>query len=230
MAGEGFHTEQPGDPGAHDPGRAAREAADRIAEQVRDILGTAEHRAADIRSRAERDADAIREDAAGAAARLLKRLDMLESDLERNLIDFFDTVRREVEGLATRQAIEEATRRQEAEEQGFGQERPFEEAPPEPEADTTLDGEPEPPAEPGADSEPRRRRGLIWGRRPREDEQAAAPAEEPGGAEDAHVTALNMALNGTPREETESFLVERFGQIHDLDSILDDVYGRVKRR
>ena len=34
---EGFGTEPPQGPGPHDPGRAAREAADRIAEQVRDI-------------------------------------------------------------------------------------------------------------------------------------------------------------------------------------------------
>jgi hypothetical protein len=51
-----------------------------------------------------------------------------------------------------------------------------------------------------------------------------------GDAQDAHVMALNMALNGTPREETHGYLVQRFGPMPDLGAILDDVYGRVRGR
>ena len=35
-----------------------------------------------------------------------------------------------------------------------------------------------------------------------------------------------MALNGTPREETASYLAENF-DLDDADAILDDVYARV---
>ncbi len=221
MAGEGFQSGRPDDPGVHDPARAAREAADRIAAQVRDILGTAEHRAVEIRERAERDADSIREDAAGAAARLLKRLDMLEADLERNLTAFFHNMRSEVEALASREAIEEAQRTQRLDEPPAA---PAHE-PPEEEAEQPFEEAPPEPAE-----EPRRRRGLLWGRRPREEGEEDGEPGEPTDAEDAHVMALNMALNGTPRNETRDYLHQRFGEIDDLESILNDVYGRVKGR
>src|SRR5436190_8238620 len=188
MAGEGFQSGRPDDPGAHDPGRAAREAADRIAAQVRDILGTAEHRAVEVRERAERDAEAIREDAAGAAARLLKRLDILESEIERNLTAFFDTMRSDVQTLASREAIEEARRTQQLDEPEPA--APAHE-PPEKEPDQRFGEAPPEPAE-----EPRRRRGLLWGRRP--PDEAETEPSEPTDAEDAHVMALNMALNGTP--------------------------------
>jgi hypothetical protein len=36
-----------------------------------------------------------------------------------------------------------------------------------------------------------------------------------------------MALNGTPREETDRYLAENF-ELADRDSILDEVYSRVE--
>jgi hypothetical protein len=41
--------------------------------------------------------------------------------------------------------------------------------------------------------------------------------------------ALNMALNGTPREEAARYLAENF-QLDDQEAILDDVYSRVGGR
>jgi DivIVA domain-containing protein len=51
---------------------------------------------------------------------------------------------------------------------------------------------------------------------------------EPGAAddEDARLVALNMALNGTPREETERYLAENF-RVHDRRELLDEVYASV---
>ena len=95
--------------------------------------------------------------------------------------------------------------------------------PPEQEPGQRLGETPPEPAE-----EPRRRRGLLWGRRP--PDEAETEPSEPTDAEDAHVMALNMALNGTPREETRDYLHQRFGDLDDLESILNDVYGRVKGR
>jgi hypothetical protein len=58
----------------------------------------------------------------------------------------------------------------------------------------------------------------------------AAGASEAGGPnaddEDARLVALNMALNGTPREETERYLAENF-RVHDRRGLLDEVYASV---
>jgi DivIVA domain-containing protein len=56
------------------------------------------------------------------------------------------------------------------------------------------------------------------------------PEPEPsgGGAEDeeaARLVALDMALGGTPREETERYLAEHY-TLPEPDRLLDDVYAR----
>ena len=60
--------------------------------------------------------------------------------------------------------------------------------------------------------------------------QPAASAPSRGGSksnEGARLIALNMALSGTPREETAEYLQREF----DLDDeqLLDEVYARVPR-
>jgi hypothetical protein len=51
-----------------------------------------------------------------------------------------------------------------------------------------------------------------------------APTAAPG-PEGARVIALNMALNGSPREETAAYLAENF-ELDDPEALLDDVYAR----
>jgi hypothetical protein len=54
----------------------------------------------------------------------------------------------------------------------------------------------------------------------------AEPAPAGGrGSEGARVIALNMALGGTPREQTARYLAENF-ELDDPDALLDDVYSR----
>src|SRR4051794_17011840 len=228
MIGEGFDIDRPGggDPGPQDPGRVAREAADRIAQQVRDVLQSAEERAAEIRSQAEADAEAIRRDAGGAAARMLENVERLEDELEEYLTGFFDSVRREIQGLASPEEIEAAAQRTQDVGPAADPDEPRFEPLPESQRPPEAEAEAEPPE--ASEKQPRRRRGLLRGRRSREEEQSV-PIRD-GDADDAHVMALNMALNGTPREETEGYLVHRFGQMPDLGAILDDVYGRVRGR
>ncbi len=48
-----------------------------------------------------------------------------------------------------------------------------------------------------------------------------------GDAEGARLIALNMALNGTPREETDRYLAENF-QITNRAALLDEVYASVE--
>ena len=66
-----------------------------------------------------------------------------------------------------------------------------------------------------------------------EDFAGAEPAtvDEPvadGDEAGARLIALNMALSGTPREETARYLSEHF-ELADADALLDDVYERAGR-
>jgi cell division septum initiation protein DivIVA len=56
--------------------------------------------------------------------------------------------------------------------------------------------------------------------------EEAEPAHH-GDAEGARLIALNMALNGTPREETERYLSENF-HLADTGGLLDEVYASVE--
>jgi hypothetical protein len=50
------------------------------------------------------------------------------------------------------------------------------------------------------------------------------PGERPDDEEAARLVALDMALGGTPREETERYLAEHYA-LTDPDGLLDDVYA-----
>jgi len=55
----------------------------------------------------------------------------------------------------------------------------------------------------------------------------AAPKDEAADAEGARLIALNMALNGEPREATDKYLAENFN-LSDRDRLLDEVYASVE--
>jgi DivIVA domain-containing protein len=61
---------------------------------------------------------------------------------------------------------------------------------------------------------------------PAEEAPASGGARSIRGAEGARLIALNMALNGTPRDETARYLSQNF-ELDDQDSLLDEVYARV---
>ncbi|CAA9492190.1 MAG: hypothetical protein AVDCRST_MAG69-1421 [uncultured Solirubrobacteraceae bacterium] len=62
--------------------------------------------------------------------------------------------------------------------------------------------------------------------------QAAAwepePSPPPGEVDGARMVALNMALNGVPREDTQHHIEQNF-ELGDVDSLLDEVYARARR-
>ena len=58
------------------------------------------------------------------------------------------------------------------------------------------------------------------------EESTAGGGRSIRGAEGARLIALNMALNGTPRDETARYLSQNF-DLDDQDSLLDEVYARV---
>ena len=90
-------------------------------------------------------------------------------------------------------------------------------ADPTPAAPEPVEPEPEPEPEP-AEPEPE----------PAEPEPAEPAAGPPSGDghEGARLIALNMALNGSPREETAHYLDENF-ELENPDALLDEVYARV---
>src|SRR5215211_1163601 len=61
-----------------------------------------------------------------------------------------------------------------------------------------------------------------------EPEPESAKANQGGDSEGARLIALNMALNGSPREETDRYLAEHF-DLDDRSRMLDEVYARVAR-
>jgi hypothetical protein len=75
-----------------------------------------------------------------------------------------------------------------------------------------AEAEPEPHPEPEPDREP-----VV---------EDSTPPVQGEGVEGARVIALNMALNGSTREETARYLSENF-QLDDPEALLDEVYARV---
>jgi DivIVA domain-containing protein len=213
--------------------RTARRRSDTLAssasEQVRAIVEAAESSAADIQRDAENEAREIREEANSEAqatreqateqAReyvgkvsestdtMLKRLDSMENELG-SLVESLRTGGNRLtadlkllEGNLTEVSGAVAPRPE------FEPEAPAEPEPPE----ATV--EPEPAA---TDTEP-----VVA--------DDAQPAATNGGddAEGARLIALNMALNGTPREQTARYLNENFS-LSDAGGLLDEVYSSVE--
>lgn len=78
---------------------------------------------------------------------------------------------------------------------------------------TDASPEPEPVAEPEPEPEP---------------VAQAEPPSRNGDEAGARLIALNMALSGTPREETAAYLAEHYN-LADAEALLDDVYSQVGR-
>jgi hypothetical protein len=172
-------------------------AAATAAEKVRAIVEAAEQSAAELRAEAAQEIEAQLERAQAVTARLSERADQIE----RSLQGLADSVRDELSALKA--DLEELR----AVGEGAGEMRASAAAPPPPAA-----AEPEPePAEP----------------EPAAPATASPEAAPPGdGHEGARVIALNMALNGSSREETARYLSENF-ELENPEALLDEVYARV---
>jgi DivIVA domain-containing protein len=170
---------------------------------VRAILEAAETSARELREDAGREASDHVERVGDAARELLTKLDRLQGELDRLL----GGVRSSAEGLAG--SLGEFSR-------DVGTLRgpaaaPAEPGPAESAAPADLD-EPAAPAPESAAPEP-----------------SAAPAAAANGARSddepgARLVALNMALEGTPREQTASYLAEHY-ELPDVEALLDEVYA-----
>jgi DivIVA domain-containing protein len=208
--------------------RAIVEAAEASAAQIQ---SEAETQAREIRTEAAAEADAARTDATTQArsyvsrvsestAVMMQRLDAMQSELT-NLTDSLRTGANrlnadlqlldgnfdEVRGAVHSRGHYEI----EAELPGAGEYESFE---PEPESHHMH--EPEHGHEPPA--------AAI---EPAQDPALEPATETDGDIEGARLIALNMALNGTSREETERYLAVNY-QLSDRARLLDEVYASVE--
>jgi DivIVA domain-containing protein len=189
------------------PRRASLSAG--TSEQVRLILEAAERSAAELRDDAGRQASAHVERVGEAADGMLRRLDELQGELGKLLDGLRASGERLADGLAAlqEQVAEVGPAEPEPEPEDFAAAAP--EPEPEPEDFAAAAPEPEPEPEDFAAAAP-------------EPEPEPEPASDEAGA---RIIALNMALGGTPREETAAYLAEHFS-LADPDALLDDVYAK----
>ena len=204
-------------------GRGKQSAAAAAADRVRAVIEAAEQSAAELRAEAAQEIDAQLERAEAVAGRLAERANTIEQALQGiadSVRDELSALRADLEELrAVGEGVTEA-RTAVAEAAAAEPEPPEPEPAPAPEPETA---EPEPEtAEPEpAEAEPEPD--------PAELAPAASPAAGPptgDGHEGARVIALNMALNGSPREETARYLDENF-ELENPEALLDEVYARV---
>jgi DivIVA domain-containing protein len=187
--------------------RAAEPAtlSQQAGEQVKAIVQAAERGAEEIRESAQAEAREHVARVTEAADRLRERIEQMERDVTQVGIDLRTNVERLHDDLV---ALQAGT----SELAGVA---PAAEAEPA-QAPEPLAAAPEPPApapapEPGPEPEPA---------------AAAEPAPPApnGDAAAARIVALDMALSGKPRAETERYLAEHY-DVPDREALLDEVYA-----
>ena len=205
---------------------SAKPAPDSIAsgasEQVRAIVEAAESSAARIKEQAELEARSLRDDAAAEGRNHVARV----SKASQALVERVEAMEAEITGLtaglaaqlgkpeaakpapapvAAARSSDEDDAADHAVDAAAGAD------PSEPvveeEEEAKAAAEPEPSPEPAPAAE-------------------AKPAAADDDSEGARLIALNMALNGTPRDETDRYLSENF-ELADREALLDEVYARV---
>jgi DivIVA domain-containing protein len=223
-------------------------------EQVRVILEAAEKGAAEIQQKAEADARRITEEASAntqqsrqqadveaaqrlqraeeAAERIIERAATVEAEVERLLGELRTATSSVVETLDTGAGVLQVELTGIRSEYGSVR-GPDGEGPPDAEPEVVAEVRETAPETPGADGDLSDEVDETEAAGP---EVEAAPEPEAAkessggrsirGAEGARLIALNMALNGTPREETERYLEQNF-DLDDQDLLLDEVYARV---
>ena len=185
-------------------------------EHVRQIVAAAEASAAEIKAEAEREAKALRDTATAEGRDHVARV----SEEARALTDGMGAIeaelRRLVEGLEAELGSDAAPLAREPETTPVPQPSPAPQPTPAPaDPGAEADGEVDDVADRAVDAEP-------------DDAPAEEPAMPDGGddSEGARLIALNMALNGSPRDETDRYLAEHFN-LDDREAMLDEVYARV---
>ena len=223
--------------------RSARRRSESLAaaasEQVRSIVEAAETSAADIQRQAEdeareiraeagTEADATREHATSEAREyvgrvsestsgMLERIDAMESELSALIESLRTGSNRLNADLQLLEGNLTAVKNAVVPRPQFEPEQPVARRP-----------EPTPVHVPEPFEEAAQVTGAAAGEVLSEAPAELAPVARMNGGDDdgARLIALNMALNGTPREETDRYLAENF-KLTDRRGLLDDVYSSV---
>ncbi|MFL5841054.1 MAG: hypothetical protein ACJ77Z_11460 [Thermoleophilaceae bacterium] len=169
------------------------------AERVEAIVAAAEASAREIEERASTDAREVRERAHADAAAHVKRAEDAADQLAARAAELQQQISEAVAQIGALQA-------------GVASMAGDLDAPA---AVATREPEPEPARDPEPEPEPVALQAVP-------DPGPEAAQRPPEGA---RLIALNMALSGTPREETARYLRENYG-LEDQDVLLDDVYAR----
>jgi DivIVA domain-containing protein len=167
------------------------------AQRVEAIVAAAEASAREIEERANADAGLIRERAETDAAAHVKRAQGLADELAGRASELQEQIGRLIGQIAALSPELEA----------LDVAEPETEPEPEPEQPSV----PEPVIEQVAPVE------VVH--------SAPVVVDGPRAPEGARLIALNMALSGTPREETARYLRENY-ELEDEDALLDDVYAK----
>jgi DivIVA domain-containing protein len=237
--------------------RRTETLASAASDQVRAIVEAAENSASEIQRQAEEDAAEIRAEAAGEAsttreqatdqarqyvgkvsestAVMLQRLDAMESELSA-LIESLRTGSNRLnadlqllEGNLTEVTEAVSPRpRFEREAEGTAIETETEAEAVEAALPPIDEAEYETEAEAGEFEDDEGAEAIVYVEEIEvEAEVGADGAAGDDDTEGARLIALNMALNGTPREETDRYLAENF-QLADRRGLLDEVYSSVE--
>jgi DivIVA domain-containing protein len=173
--------------------------------QVQAIVEAAERGAQEIRDAAQAEAREHVANVTAAADRLRERIEEMERDMTQLVIDLregAERLRGDLDGLqAGTDALSTA--------RGAAPAPAPAPPPPEPRAVTP------PPEPPAAAPAPAPRAAP---------EPAAAPEPKNGDSAAARIVALDMALSGTSREDTDRYLAENY-DLPDRAALLDEVYA-----
>ncbi len=176
---------------------ASKSAAATAADKVRDIVEAAERSATELEAAARAEADRIRGEAQRQTEVQLERIQAATDRLAARAAE----IEGALDDLGERVRGTIASLREDLRELRGSKSEPVAAEPEPPPA-----GEPIPAAEPPPAVE-------------------TAPAGTAEAGEGARVIALNMALNGSSREETGRYLAENF-ELDDPEALLDEVYAR----
>jgi DivIVA domain-containing protein len=176
-------------------------------EQVKAIVEAAERGAQEIRDAAQAEAREHVANVTAAADRLRERIEQMERDMTQLVIDLregADRLRGDLDGLQAGTDALSTARAAAASAPSPPLPEPRAVAPP---------PEPPPDPEPAAAAEPAAAPDPAATHEPKDGDSAAA-----------RIVALDMALSGTSREDTDRYLAENY-DLADRAALLDEVYA-----
>ena len=221
--------------------RRSESLAETAAEQVRAIVEASESSANQIRSDAEKDARDIRREARAEAKQMREEATVQAGQYVSNvsaatsgMVDRLDAVEQELGSLleSLRTSVTRASADLQLLESHLTEVKdavsPRHDFEPEGEMEEPIEAEPEEPS--GIEEElllQEEDTSVLVEEGVPEEELEGSEGEFTDDTEGARLIALNMALNGTPRDEVDRYLAENF-ELSDRAALIEEVYSSVE--